>query len=151
MKFLCIIGLNFEILRIMRILWMILLVFAFSCQQENGHIIVSNDEQIEYVEQINSENQTVRNTIDWEGNYEGVVFCDNCKKPDFKITLYPDNTYEMTYMNVGSEVSEIEQGSFEWNIEENKIRLNNPDKDEFLIYKNQIKFLETNSILKKVK
>lgn len=149
MKFLIIIGLNFELLQHMKYSWILILLISAGCSQNSEHLIVSGDEQVEYVDQIEKENLTDRNTISWEGKYTGVLDCEDCRNEDFSITLYPDNTYEMTTSLPNEDFEDIEQGSFQWNIDENKIRLNNPDQDEFSIQNGKIIYLNTNIELKK--
>ncbi|MDO5656476.1 MAG: copper resistance protein NlpE N-terminal domain-containing protein [Flavobacteriaceae bacterium] len=124
----------------MKFLPIFLCLLFVSCNQKQEHIILSKDSTIEYVDNINKENYTSRTEIDWEGEYAGRIMYDNNTENDYEIILFPDNTYELKVYDLQTESTEIEQGSFDWNIDESKIRLNNPQKTEFIINKNEIEF-----------
>ena len=127
----------------MKFFWILLILTIISCKQQNEHIIVSKADSVEFVEQLDNTSNSIKNNTDWEGEYQGIIDCEDCNKPNLQLFLYPDNTYEMITITGSQE--DIEQGSFEWNIQENKIRFNNPEQMEFIISNNKIHFIQNNA------
>lgn len=69
---------------------------------------------------------TSENALDWQGTYSGVLPCADCAGIITSVTLNQNKTYVIrsSYRGKGDEVFTSE-GSFEWNKEGNRIKLNN--------------------------
>jgi len=64
------------------------------------------------------------NSLDWEGNYAGVIPCADCEGIESSVTLNKDLSYllKMKYLGKNNIIFE-RQGTFTWNEEGNTIRL----------------------------
>lgn len=88
------------------------------------------------------------NSLDWPGEYEGVLPCADCPGIQTKITLNDDKTYELEMEYLERESKVMDEGDFEWFDNGSKIRLKSQNKDEkdkaFLVGENQLFQLDEN-------
>lgn len=78
---------------------------------------------------------TSANSLDWAGEYKGVVPCADCEGIDTSLTLNTDNSYQLSTMYLGKSTTPFQQqGQFEWDATGSVIRLLN-QKDGPALYK----------------
>lgn len=99
----------------LKIFLLITIVFLiFSCQQ-----IEREKSQIDRSPADNS-----ITSLDWDGNYFGVIPCADCEGIETLITLTKENTFRMVTKYLGkSELENVYKGNFEWDESGNKIKL----------------------------
>jgi uncharacterized lipoprotein NlpE involved in copper resistance len=68
-----------------------------------------------------------RNSVNWDGVYAGVVPAASAPGIDVRITLYPNETYEMRYEYIDREGSFTDSGSFAWDEAGSVIKLDGTD------------------------
>jgi len=73
-----------------------------------------------------------RTSVDWDGNYYGVVPCADCPGIETRITLNKDETYQVSwkYQDKGDETFQ-NSGKFQWDASGGIITLGNLDKEYF--------------------
>lgn len=75
------------------------------------------------------------NSLDWAGEYKGVVPCADCEGIETSLTLNMDNSYQLSTIYLGKDATPFkQQGSFEWDAKGSVIRLLN-QKDGPALYK----------------
>ena len=78
-------------------------------------------------------------SLDWAGSYSGVVPCADCAGIATTISLNSNRTYRMSAIYQGkSEESFVQEGSFSWNPQGNKITLSGIDSgaSQYLVGEN---------------
>lgn len=102
-----------------------LVVGVSSCKSNGGNSTEAQNKSIE----ATADNS--QNALDWEGRYSGIVPCADCPGIETVLTLKSGNTYTLSrkYQSEGQETF-VEEGSFKWNAEGNKITLENLKKEE---------------------
>jgi uncharacterized lipoprotein NlpE involved in copper resistance len=55
-----------------------------------------------------------RNSVNWDGVYTGTIPAASAPGIDVRITLYPNETYEVQYEYIGKTGSFTDSGSFTW-------------------------------------
>lgn len=94
--------------------------------------------------------QSIRNTINWQGTYRGVLPCADCEGIQTEITLFRNGTYEILrlYQGKSTEV-QSERGSFRWFDNGSKITFysanNSTDYSSYLVGENKLIKLDNNS------
>lgn len=88
----------------------LILVFGlYSCKQQNN----TEDNSItpEFIEE-----HTAQNSLDWSGDYQGVLPCADCEGIKVTITLNSDNTFsaQHQYLEEDTDSTFQTQGTFEW-------------------------------------
>jgi uncharacterized lipoprotein NlpE involved in copper resistance len=69
-----------------------------------------------------------RNSLDWQGVYEGTIPCANCEGINVQITLNEDETYQATYLYLGKGGNTLKvSGKFEWNEAGSNIKLDSKE------------------------
>jgi len=79
------------------------------------------------------------NSLDWDGNYAGVIPCADCEGIESTVTLNKDLSYLVTTKYLGKNYKIFErQGTFTWNEEGNTIRLHGIPEgpDHYLVGEN---------------
>lgn len=75
------------------------------------------------------------NSLDWAGEYEGVVPCADCEGIETSLTLNMDQSYQLSTLYLGKDATAFtQQGQFEWDANGSVIRLLN-QKDGPALYK----------------
>lgn len=75
------------------------------------------------------------NSLDWAGEYKGVVPCADCEGIETTLTLNMDNSYQLSTTYLGKDATPFkQQGSFKWDLKGSVIRLMN-QKDGPALYK----------------
>jgi uncharacterized lipoprotein NlpE involved in copper resistance len=74
------------------------------------------------------EEHTSKNSLDWNGTYQGILPCADCEGIQTEILLNPDQTYTKseTYLGKG-ENAFVTEGKFNWSESGNEISLQNQD------------------------
>jgi uncharacterized lipoprotein NlpE involved in copper resistance len=121
-----------------------------ACQQSN-----KNDEKTTENQTVENESQenikatqdqhNSRNSLDWDGIYQGVIPCADCEGIKTKMMLAKDGTYERTTVYLGrSEETFIDQGTFSWNDDNSIITINleNNDTQQYQVGENVLFFLD---------
>ncbi|WP_158859013.1 copper resistance protein NlpE N-terminal domain-containing protein [Lunatibacter salilacus] len=78
-------------------------------------------------------------SLDWAGSYTGIVPCADCEGIATTIQLAQDRTYRMSTIYQGkSEEPFVQEGTFSWNAQGNKITLNGIENgaDQYLVGEN---------------
>lgn len=85
-----------------------------------------------------------RNSLDWEGTYEGILPCADCEGIKTTIRLYADGTFERTQEYLGkSRTPFTDKGKFEWNEGGSVISLiDNNDNQKYQVGENQLFHLD---------
>ena len=85
---------------------------------------------------VTAENShTSANSLDWAGEYKGVVPCADCEGIDTSLTLNMDKSYQLSTVYLGKNATPFkQQGQFEWDATGSVIRLLN-QKDGPALYK----------------
>jgi len=66
------------------------------------------------------------NSLDWAGEYKGVIPCADCEGIETSLTLNMDNSYQLSTTYLGKDATPFkQQGSFEWDAKGSVIRLLN--------------------------
>lgn len=74
------------------------------------------------------------NSLDWEGEYKGILPCADCEGIETEITINRDMTYSQKSKHLGKNPDPfMEKGNFEWNKDGNQITLT-PEKGESTRY-----------------
>jgi len=83
-----------------------------------------------------------RNSLDWDGVYEGVLPCENCEGIETSIRLKKNLDYVLSQHYLGRAESEEnnlnETGKFEWNKQGNTISLGESQKLYFQVSENYL-------------
>lgn len=75
------------------------------------------------------------NSLDWAGEYKGVVPCADCEGIETSLTLNMDQSYQLSTIYLGKDATAFQQqGQFEWDANGSVIRLLN-QKDGPALYK----------------
>jgi uncharacterized lipoprotein NlpE involved in copper resistance len=110
-----------------------LLYASSSCgvKNESGEEIAATDTVSSIPTADNS-----RNSLHWEGVYEGVIPCADCEGIQVQMVLNNDLTYQQTYLYLGKNETEplVNSGSFHWKEDGNTIVLGNISREEFPCY-----------------
>lgn len=82
-----------------------------------------------------------RNSLDWDGLYQGVLPCADCEGRKTKLTLHQDGSYQLEtqYLGKSDEVFR-EQGTFEWDSSGQIVQLQRPQPggDQFFVGENRL-------------
>lgn len=84
---------------------------------------------------------TSANSLDWEGEYVGVVPCADCEGIATAIRLSQDETYSLTMEYLGKDGNPVKkEGAFAWNDTGNIITLSNVDggASKYLVGENKL-------------
>jgi heat shock protein HslJ len=93
----------------------------------------------------NSNIENSRDSIDWEGIYQGIIPCADCKGIKTQITLNKDLTYLIETKYLGKEDTIIKiSGNFFWDENGGIITLDNSNKQNYLVSKNLLFHLDKN-------
>ncbi len=85
---------------------------------------------------------TSRNSIDWEGTYEGILPCADCSGIKTTLTLKPEEVYEEVVEYIGQpDTQYITEGRFQWDRKGNKVILSN--KRKYMVGENQVFLLDS--------
>lgn len=89
----------------------LILVFGlYSCKQQQNN---TEDNSItpEFIEE-----HTAQNSLDWSGDYQGVLPCADCEGIKVTITFNSDNTFsaQHQYLEEDTDSTFQTQGTFEW-------------------------------------
>ncbi len=83
-----------------------------------------------------------RNALDWSGDYEGVLPCADCEGIRIRITLYADDRYQLQTEYLGENANQFqENGTFVWNYQGSKIRLQGDESGgnrQFMVGENKL-------------
>lgn len=83
-----------------------------------------------------------KNSLDWQGTYQGTLPCADCEGIDATVVLNDDSTYEITYKYLGREDNIYrERGEFTWDDAGGKITMSNqenPNSGAYLVGENQL-------------
>lgn len=74
-----------------------------------------------------------KNSLDWNGEYEGVLPCADCEGIKTTIQLNDNGTYVMTTKYLGEGEEETVEGSFKWDVTGTVITLINKDIEPYKI------------------
>lgn len=75
------------------------------------------------------EEHTSKNSLDWQGTYQGILPCADCEGIQTKILINSDNTYIKFITYLGKDEKEVQsQGNFSWNASGSEITLESEDK-----------------------
>lgn len=72
-----------------------------------------------------------KNSLDWNGEYEGVLPCADCEGIKTTIQLNDNGTYVMTTKYLGEGQEETVEGSFEWDATGTVVTLINDDEEPY--------------------
>lgn len=99
----------------LKIILSVIIVFAmFSCQQNTN----------EKIQTITPTADNSKTSLDWNGNYLGVLPCADCEGIETLVALAKENTFRMVTKYLGkSELENVYKGNFEWDESGNKIKL----------------------------
>ncbi|MGG6231792.1 copper resistance protein NlpE [Tenacibaculum sp. SDUM215027] len=79
-----------------------------------------------------SDGHNAKNSLDWEGEYEGTLPCADCEGIKTTILLKNNETYTMIITYLGEEEGrEITEGNFEWDTAGTVITLINDDEEPY--------------------
>ena len=111
--------------RFIIIIPVILLSLSIATSNYHQPILAQTKLQIE-----DSTNKSIGDTsevsLDWSGNYQGVLPCTDCEGIQTSITLHQDKSYVMETKYLGKdEQAFTSQGNFSWNKTGNTITLSN--------------------------
>ena len=71
---------------------------------------------------VTDDTHTSANSLDWQGTYKGTLPCADCQGILTELSLNNDNTYVLRTKYLGRDSrSQVENGTFSWNKEGNKI------------------------------
>jgi len=91
---------------------------------------------------------TSKNSLDWQGVYQGVLPCADCNGIQTELILKEDLKYEKESKYLGKEDATFsEKGTFKWNDVGNKITLWNSENEEsssYLVGENKLIQLDNN-------
>lgn len=125
------------------IIILLALVCLISCKDQEktaeNNSLESSTEEIS-AKPDNAHNS--RNSLDWDGVYEGVLPCDDCKGIETSIELKKNLDYVLSQHYLGRAESEEnnlnETGKFEWNKQGNTISLGERQKLYFQVSENYL-------------
>jgi len=81
-----------------------------SCQSNSG-----TQNQTDPVDSVTFvDEHTSQNSLDWNGEYEGVTPCADCPGIKQTITLYTDNTFKLNTEYLERDTQLKDSGNFEW-------------------------------------
>lgn len=80
------------------------------------------------------------NSLDWQGDYRGVMPCADCAGIEISITLEEDRSYQIERLyRDENNISFIEEGQFRWLPEGSRIvLLDSPLPNEYLVQENRL-------------
>ncbi|MDQ8934663.1 copper resistance protein NlpE [Acinetobacter rudis] len=84
-------------------------------------------------------------SLDWNGNYKGVLPCASCEGIETKLTLNNDKTYELseTYLGKGDGKPQVTKGKFSFNKAGDTVVLDAAaDKRQYFVGENHIVALD---------
>ncbi|AVV86049.1 copper resistance protein NlpE [Shewanella putrefaciens] len=85
---------------------------------------------------------TSQNSLDWPGNYEGVLPCASCEGIETHISLKADNSFELKSIYLGKDEKIFKvTGTAVWDAQGQKITL--ADGTQYLVGENQLIMLDT--------
>jgi len=110
-----------------------LLIVLYSCKNKQGSVNTLEEIQEESAG-IDLEHNS-RNSLDWAGDYTGIVACADCRGIETKLTLKDDQTYakRTKYLGKGNKTF-TSYGSFQW-LEDGSIIELKSEKSEKSIYR----------------
>lgn len=85
---------------------------------------------------------TNKSTLDWPGEYEGVLPCASCEGIQIQISLQADNSFELksTYLGTDEQITKV-TGTAVWDEQGRNITLANGT--QYLVGENQLIMLDT--------
>ncbi|OOF18701.1 hypothetical protein BZJ17_15985 [Salinivibrio sp. IB574] len=93
------------------------------------------------------DHHNAKNSLDWNGTYQGVVPCADCEGIETSLTLNDDNTYVLTKTYLGKEGEALkEEGTFTWGDMGTIVTLQGltDTPNQFFVAENQIIMLDMN-------
>jgi len=78
-----------------------------------------------------NDGHNAKNSLDWNGEYEGVLPCADCEGIKTTIQLKDNGTYTITTKYLGKGEEETVEGSFKWDITGTVITLLNDEKEPY--------------------
>jgi len=115
----------------------IMALFVFSCNQ--------NKTQKDKPKQDNKvvDTHNARNSLDYYGEYEGVIPCADCPGIKLSITLKKGDEYKMDYVYQDKENgTHSESGKFTWDETNTKITLKNAPFEKYMVAENKLILLD---------
>jgi copper homeostasis protein (lipoprotein) len=120
------------------LLFVIIAGFLFGCQKQTNKEINSQD-SIAVASIIDA-----KNTLNYEGNYKGILPCTDCEGIETTICLNENSTYTLrtTYLGKGNKLFE-QKGTFSWNKQGSIITFDNIDTpNKYEVAKNTLTQLD---------
>lgn len=120
----------------------VFIVFA-SCKKEKTNDETPDKDSIVVVE-IPDTVHTAKTSIDWEGEYKGILPCEDCDGMETTILLNFDNTFVQTVNYIGKGGPYESKGSFEWDETGNSVVLKFDDGSQakYMIGEGKISLLD---------
>ncbi len=126
---------------------LLIAVLFSACKKES-----TNDKQSEHSDSViavihGSDSITIAKTsIDWEGEYKGILPCEDCDGMEISLTLNFDYTFSQSISYIGKGGPYESQGNFEWGGSENIIVLKFEDGSQakYLVSEEMITLLDEN-------
>ncbi|MCL1090131.1 copper resistance protein NlpE [Shewanella profunda] len=85
---------------------------------------------------------TSQNSLDWPGDYEGILPCASCEGIETHISLQADNSFEVKTIYLGKDEKILKvTGTAVWDAQGQKITL--ADGSQYLVGENQLIMLDT--------
>jgi|SRR5690554_1891144 len=85
------------------------------------------------------------NSLDWQGEYSGVVPCDDCPGIELTLRLDDDLSYQIKRLYIGeNNISFVEEGDFRWLANGSRIVLmDSPTPNTYLVQENRLVVLNS--------
>lgn len=108
------------------LLTVVVVIFSACKKEKTTESKLTETDSVEVVE-VPDTIHTAKNAIDWEGEYKGIMPCEDCDGVETAVYLNFDNTFTQSLNYIGKGGPYESKGAFTWDEAGNIIKLNFED------------------------
>lgn len=121
------------------------LLVACNEKKEVANEPTTNTEDTTMVDENPDPAHNAQNSLDWAGEYIGVLPCADCEGIEYSVKLFDDNTFEVTSKYLPSGETSVEKGNIMWHNDGTVVHLKNDNFDQkYKVIENGIIHLDEN-------
>ena len=121
------------------------LLVACNEKKEVANEPTTNTEDTTMVDENPDPAHNAQNSLDWAGEYNGVLPCADCEGIEYSVKLFDDNTFEVTSKYLPSGDTSVEKGNIMWHNDGTVVHLKNDNFDQkYKVIENGIIHLDQN-------
>lgn len=121
----------------------IVLILLYSCNGKGATTSTQESAEQTTEDTFVPDEHTSQSSLDWDGEYEGIIPCADCDGIKINLMLNSDNTFVRTIIHLGQSENQIkDEGKFEWDKNGNDISfLEKQNETKIKIGENRIMYL----------